>query len=492
MLTTTYIVILIIVLFFALGAAVSIGSSDDSTGISTVSQSNIFMENRFNDRQNEFSWADATVMPGFHYPGRHFSYHPGNHFPYQSGPNHPGGHPGNHPGNHPSHVNRQRDRSRHRQRRTNHMTAANTTRGMDRVVETRIVNGIPATYIRFEGNANSQEETEGMINFVLDVFNERDDVEAGVLTLVQQIGDFMFGDVQFENIPMEEQRNNDIPANDRAEIANFVSEGVPGLRVETFLNMSVVDNNDAENVHDTSVNAAMAAIIKRLRYDQRFLGLPAIGEIRYNILENANEYSSGRKELVSMALKPLRQPSNEMIVAIGASEIEIIQRIWLRSSDPKNSKVKKEMRQAFFDAAVDCNGRNGLVCMNGRSARFIASLTLLDHDQRNWDIRKSEQYKNEIFEEIKKVIRSEAEKTATIADDDESRKVARSYLATTQEEMNEIGDVDESYVESFKEYLKEKITIKVEEVVNAINSRSPGAISDESKRKVIDEAFMTL
>ena len=97
----------------------------------------------------------------------------------------------------------------------------------------------------------------------------------------------------------------------------------------------------------------------------------------------------------------------------------------------------------MFDALYDCweegiAGRK-IVCVNGRTSRILSALILLDWDEKNWEVKRLEQFKNEIFARAGAVIAAEAERAAQSADAD-MRQAGRAHLARTAAEIAAAGE----------------------------------------------------
>jgi hypothetical protein len=201
---------------------------------------------------------------------------------------------------------------------------------------------------------------------------------------------------------------------------------------KTFLELSIQNTNDPQNVHDTSITATLGEIIKRLRADQKNMTLPSIDEIWKEIKENGEELSDKRLFKVRDVGEVIsRIKSGEKIAVHNLTDEECLQRVWLRIDDPKNRDTKKQLRQAIFDALFDCweEGIIGkhIVCVTGRITKVLSALTLLDWDEKNWEFKRLEQIKNDIFVKTAKVIEAEAT-IASKSDDLNIRNAGLSYL----------------------------------------------------------------
>ena len=116
-----------------------------------------------------------------------------------------------------------------------------------------------------------------------------------------------------------------------------------------------------------------------------------------------------------------------------------------RSTTP-NAGNKWALRQALFDALVDCwergIGEDALQCVDGRIARIVSSLALLDWDERNWGVLRVEERRNEVFARAQRAIRAAAEEAAALPADNPLHAAGKAFLATNPAELAAAGEVD--------------------------------------------------
>src|SRR5204862_87609 len=139
-----------------------------------------------------------------------------------------------------------------------------------------------------------------------------------------------------------------------------------------YLSLATTYTDDPENSHDPMVNGFMRAAIYRLRKEVE--KVPSLEDVYADLRANGQRYSDGRSELVEKAFGTLNRARNhETTVAVGVSDEEALCLVFGRADDPKNSHVREKMRQALFDALVDCwkttIGEQRLVCVHGRVSR---------------------------------------------------------------------------------------------------------------------------
>ena len=231
-----------------------------------------------------------------------------------------------------------------------------------------------------------------------------------------------------------QRREEAITARQQIALESTPSDVPPS---KTFLELSIQNTNDAQNVHDTSINATIGDIIKRLRADQNNMILPSVDEIWEEIKKNGEELSDKRLfKINDVGEVIVRIKMGERIIIHNLTDEECLQRVWLRINDPKNNETKKQLRQAIFDALFDCweEGIIGkhIVCVTGRVTKLLSALTLLDWDEKNWEFKRLEQIKNDIFVKTAKVITDEAT-IASKSDDPDIKNAGLSYLGSDTE-----------------------------------------------------------
>jgi hypothetical protein len=251
--------------------------------------------------------------------------------------------------------------------------------------------------------------------------------------------------------------------------------GARGAAVDTYLDLATQHTADPQNTHDPSVLACLRAIVARLRAEQGDIAeLPTIAEVVADLEQNGGQYSEGRPNRVADAVAVAgRAAAGEWVVALDATDEECLRRVWARADDPRNAAVRAQLRQALFDSLVDAweegiAGRK-IVCVNGRTSRILGSLVLLDCDKRNWEVKKLEQFKNDVFERAAAVIAAAAARAAE-SGDPALEKAGRSYLATTAAETRAIGEVPADAAARLAESMRAEIGQMVDDFVAALES----------------------
>ncbi len=237
------------------------------------------------------------------------------------------------------------------------------------------------------------------------------------------------------------------------------------------------------------MNAGARGIVARLRKDGK-IG-PALDSIIRDVQANGDKLSEGRKAKVADAIAVINRARNgERNIAFGITDEELLRLVWARADDPRNAANRDKLRQAAFDALVgsweDGVAGRSIVCINGRTARMVGSLALLDYDPENWELTTVQEMKNEIMESVKTYI-SRAAQDAAKSTDAKLRDVGRSYISST-----EIIEVDEKTEAEFKAKLSVDIGRMVDDAVQKINRRANGAISSPLAEGIKNEAIAAI
>ncbi len=292
---------------------------------------------------------------------------------------------------------------------------------------------------------------------------------------------------------------------ERQRAAATASEA-PGAQAEQYIALATEHTNDGQNVHDSSVNAYLRKILENLRraQDQGESGpLPSLDAVWAEIVENGVSFSADprgepRPELVAQALEVVDAARRgERNVAIGATDEEVLRRVWSRADAPRNAENRGKLRQAVFDALVDAwkpsHGAESpaVQCVNGRTARVLGALSLLDWDKENWDVKRLEQLKNDVFAQTRALIDAKATEAAA-SPEPGLRAVGRAFLAKTPQELVQAGAVRPEDEEAFKEQLRAAIEKMVDDFARARNQETPGAIPDYMVQPIKIEAMAAI
>lgn len=288
-----------------------------------------------------------------------------------------------------------------------------------------------------------------------------------------------------------------------AEVAETQGGG-PGVRADAFLDLSLRNTSDSQNSHDPSVNAAKKAIVARLRAEQGAEGrLPTLDQIVEEIRAGSDAFSRDprtgqpRPALTEKAVAVVRRAHNgERSSSASASDEEVLRRVWARADDSRNADRRDKMRQASYDALVDSWGRgiggDQIQCVDGRIGRMLGSLSWIDCDENNWEMRRLEQHKNEIFEKVAGVIKASAAEAASQDGDAALKRVGLSYLATTQAELAQIGTVDPAKEKDWIAATRERIGRMIDDHCASLDRAAPGTVPKHAIQGIKKEACSAL
>ena len=244
-----------------------------------------------------------------------------------------------------------------------------------------------------------------------------------------------------------------------AHIKTIEEKESKNSEIKRYLELSTQNTNDLQNSHDTGVLSCLKSVIDRLRDEQKKMILPSLDEIIYEFKNNSAIFSENRLYKVKDVIDVIdRTRLGEKVISIGANDEECLRRVWLRSFHPNNDEMK--IKQSIFDVLYDC-WEDGLferkiVCVNGRTSRILSSLILLDFDTRNWEVKRLEQLKNDIYQKTAIVIEEEA-KNALSSDDILYQNAGKLYLSKTEEEFKNIGETSDEITEKLSKKMKESI-----------------------------------
>lgn len=264
----------------------------------------------------------------------------------------------------------------------------------------------------------------------------------------------------------------------RKEIAGGAP--TPAGRADMYINLAKQETDDPQNSHDTGVLASLRAIVARLRAEN--YQLAPTTEIKRVIESHGVTLSENRPTVLADVLKVIsRIEEGDRVISIGATDEECLQLVWARIHDPRNAADFMNLERALFDALYDCwhsgIGAREIVCVNGRASRILGALVLLDFDEKNWEVKKFEQFKNDIFDLTRNVIEAASRVAAA-----EGNVAARAYLATDVADLPQVSATD---AEQYADFLRKKITTSIQEYIAGMDIQAMPAHMVEA---VISEA----
>jgi hypothetical protein len=251
-------------------------------------------------------------------------------------------------------------------------------------------------------------------------------------------------------------------------------------RSDAYIDAAIAHTSDSQNSHDSSVNAFKLATVTRLREDQGKTSLPTLDEITAEVLNSHAVLSrhpvsgAARSALTEKAVGTIeRARKNEWSVSSDATDGEVLRRVWARMQDSRNSTNSSHIRQAIYDALVDCwapgmSGEN-LQCVDGRIARITGALVLLDFDDRSNSLQRVEDHKNTIFEITRKSVSACAQAAAFQSDDLALRAVGLASLATSARDLAAAGPLDGVVEEKFVSDTRAKAEVLIDEYISSLD-----------------------
>lgn len=194
--------------------------------------------------------------------------------------------------------------------------------------------------------------------------------------------------------------------NDRRRNAQRAADGVPVAAANIFLEKSKTHTSDPQNVHDSAVSKAMKESYDKIK-EGAARSTPAA--VKAEIMEFINK---NKAENNNKAIRCLEKIYNNpaLNTNLSGTDMDVLAAVWERSKDKKNEKNKTNIQEAIVSALADMNPStqgitdDSMVCVTGRTGRLLESLTLLDHDKSMSKAATVEMYRNEIFDNAKKII----------------------------------------------------------------------------------------
>jgi hypothetical protein len=192
-----------------------------------------------------------------------------------------------------------------------------------------------------------------------------------------------------------------------------------------YLGDSLTHTSDPQNVHDSKVNHDLRATLDKIR-------LPNVTNQKIDtVITQLTEYTrtididEKAKNHAMMTLEIIK--SNAVILTFNDTEGNILYYVWQRACHPANAKNIDLIKRALVIALAECIDENEKpLCINGRCGRMLSSLVLLDFDDSVGKAQTYEGYKNQIFDETRRLI-NDAVEMAKQSDDPKMRAVAMAY-----------------------------------------------------------------
>lgn len=248
------------------------------------------------------------------------------------------------------------------------------------------------------------------------------------------------------------------------------TQPTPAARMDKYIELSTTNTSDDQNSHDTYVNKCLRNIIAILREDQKNEPLPSMYTIRcefqrrYNIdppKEEDDKLDSPKQQSVLTVIDLMNNNgASHFNSTLQCTEAELLQRVYLRIMDKRNENVQQQMFDMVYTALGSCFEGNSIVCINGRCAKILSAIVVLDFDERTHELKTLEQFKNNIYIKTRELVKDRARKALT-STDPKVVAVAKSFLAEKIEDMPK--DLDSEANSNFIIYLRKQIETMVKE-----------------------------
>jgi hypothetical protein len=322
--------------------------------------------------------------------------------------------------------------------------------GRQRELETTIVRGG-----RPRNNTFADATIVTMVNHIDEIveriFNEIDDpneIEIGFMTVAAN------NTPEIRTKAIDERKKN---AEEDAETKEEY--------IDKYLTSSKTHNSDPQNVHDSTVNV-------NLRETVNIIKSTCISQTPERCIDEARTYAKGnsKEDLINQALDVIAQGGYNG--TLEESEKNIFMYVWERSKLRANEKNKKNIQDSVINALADCHENGGVVCMNGRCGRLLESLTLLDYDENVGKAQTVEMIRNNIFDEVRKMIEQEID-YAKGSSDPLMQNIGQYYAG-------DLGIEPDKYTETeFKKTIENKIDIILGQYSNKLSKVQLDSLKEE-------------
>ena len=167
-------------------------------------------------------------------------------------------------------------------------------------------------------------------------------------------------------------------------------------------------SNDNQNVHDTNVNndikSIYESIVQTNQEDAQDPDQLPIYPINDYVNKNPFNFDQGKLNKIQNALSAMRN-NKYRVQPMNVREEDILNQTWIRIHSPDNKDNHENLKLAFFNGLEDCTENNHLVCSNGRIARVVGSLSILD----KFELRTKEMLRNAIYAKAGQIVQQEVE-----------------------------------------------------------------------------------
>lgn len=261
----------------------------------------------------------------------------------------------------------------------------------------------------------------------------------------------------FNNLRLELYQTRQVTAEQKRTQAAEISSTKKEF-ADAFLDISKTATDDPQNVHDPSVVKDFNATLKTVAdVDGAAASQQAISDARKYI--ESLKLSAEKLKIVTDVLNKIAE--NNFILTYNQNEADIFAKIWNRANIPENLHNADLIREAIVDALYNCYENSAMICAVGRASNIISSLVTLDHNDEVGRSMTQEQYKNEIFNECRKLL----DRKIAAAESGEYAQVAAAFKnpqitapAEIQKKFDdELSRDVQMLIEKYKDKINEKI-----------------------------------
>jgi hypothetical protein len=290
---------------------------------------------------------------------------------------------------------------------------------------------------------------DGMADGMADAYNQEIEDEY----MVHQID--MFNAIFGATVPVIQRNNINARVVEATKAVDRATAVATALRTEY--------RDDRQNVHDSKVNADLNQTLNKIA---------EVKDVKAELAELRAYIESADAEKKSRALQIFNiMAAGSPISTYNSTESYILAAVWCRSKHPRNAANSELMKEALVNAMADGIEGGSPVCINGRCARVLGSMVLLDFDESVGSAMTFDAYKNQIYTECKDIFDLNLQR-AEISLDPDMKTLAESYKDTSVEAPEEAE-------EEFKQWLKEDIDALLEKYREKLNEREMRQVRDE-------------
>lgn len=237
-----------------------------------------------------------------------------------------------------------------------------------------------------------------------------------------------------------------------------------------------------QNVHDTELTNEMLniyqSIVNANNNEKESAGYnnykePKIEDIRqaikdYEWSSSVEDPSGSKRRNRALKIVNIAAKGNTLSQLSNAREDDVLLNVWKRVNSPENDDNKDSLQESLMDSlanSMDTNwaGEYKEVCIGGRCARILGSLTLLDKEPAiAAPMKTGEILRNEVFSKSWRIVQDELS--------DQSQEIQDAYNGKT---LNPSDDI-QTQVDEFENNTKNKI----EEIIKKDYSTSKPDVLD--------------